>query len=101
MADIFRLSFTKRLVYIYLPKLKPYILSALSVSLGLAWKSGVAAEIIGIPDGSMGEMLYQAKLYLATSDLFAWTVVIVLISIAFEKVVLWTVNRIFRKLEDM
>ncbi|MBR5251783.1 MAG: ABC transporter permease subunit [Oscillospiraceae bacterium] len=101
MADIFRLSFTRRLVYIYLPKLKPYILSALSVSLGLAWKSGVAAEIIGIPDGSMGEMLYQAKLYLATSDLFAWTVVIVLISIAFEKVVLWTVNRIFRKLEDM
>lgn len=101
MAEIFRLSFGKRLVYIYLPKLKPYIVSALSVSLGLAWKSGVAAEIIGIPDGSMGEMLYQAKLYLATSDLFAWTVTIVLVSIAFEKVVLWAVNRIFKRLEDM
>lgn len=101
MAEIFRLSFGKKLVYIYLPKLKPYFISALSISLGLAWKSGVAAEIIGIPDGSMGEMLYQAKLYLATADLFSWTVTIVVISILFEKVILLAVNKIFSRLEDL
>lgn len=101
MAEIFRLSFGKKLVYIYLPKLKPYFISALSISLGLAWKSGVAAEIISIPDGSMGEMLYQAKLYLATADLFSWTVTIVVISILFEKVILLAVNKIFSRLEDL
>jgi NitT/TauT family transport system permease protein len=101
MAKIFRLSFRKRLVFIYLPKLKPYIISALSISLGLAWKSGVAAEIIAISDGSMGEMLYNAKLYLATADLFSWTVTIVIVSILFEKVILWAVNKTFEKLEDM
>jgi NitT/TauT family transport system permease protein len=101
MAKIFRLSFRKRLVFIYLPKLKPYIISALSISLGLAWKSGVAAEMIAISDGSMGEMLYNAKLYLATADLFSWTVTIVIVSILFEKVILWAVNKIFNKLEDM
>ena len=101
MAKTFRLSFGKKLHYIYMPKLKPYIVSALSVSLGLAWKSGVAAEIIAISDGSMGEMLYNAKLYLATADLFSWTVTIVIVSIIFEKVILWTVNRIFNRLEDM
>lgn len=101
MAEIFNLSFGKKLIYIYLPKLKPHFISALSVSLGLAWKSGIAAEIIGIPDGSMGEMLYQAKLYLATADLFSWTVVIVVVSILFEKVVLLAVNKIFDRLEEL
>ena len=101
MAEIFRLSFAKKLIYIYLPRLKPHFISALSVSLGLAWKSGVAAEIIAISDGSMGEMLYNAKLYLATTDLFSWTVTIVVVSIVFEKVVLSAVNRIFKRLEDI
>ena len=101
MAEIFRLSFAKKLIYIYLPRLKPHFISALSVSLGLAWKSGVAAEIIAISDGSMGEMLYNAKLYLATADLFSCTVTIVVVSIVFEKVVLSAVNRIFKRLEDI
>lgn len=101
MAEIFRLSFSKKLLYIYLPRLKPHFISALSVSLGLAWKSGVAAEIIAISDGSMGEMLYNAKLYLATADLFSWTVTIVVVSIVFEKVILSAVNRMFKRLEDM
>ena len=101
MAKVFRLSFRKRFVFIYLPNLKPYFISALSISLGLAWKSGVAAEIIAISDGSMGEMLYNAKLYLATADLFSWTVTIVIVSILFEKVILWAVNKMFKRLEDL
>ena len=59
------------------------------------WKSGIAAEVIGIPDGSIGEMLYQAKAYLNTVDLFAWTVVIVAVSLAFEKSFLALLLRIY------
>ncbi len=95
MAQIFHLSFGKRLLYIWLPQVKPYLLSACATSIGLAWKSGIAAEIIGIPDGSMGEMLYEAKVYLNTRDLFAWTVVIVAVSVLFEKVFLWLLRRLF------
>ena len=101
MADIFRFSFKKKLVYIYLPNIKPYLLSACSVALGLTWKAGIAAEIIGIPDGSMGEMLYNAKLYLATADLFSWTVAIVCISILFEKLFMKLINTLFARLEDL
>ena len=101
MAEIFRFSFGKKLLYIYFPQVKSHFVSACSVSLGLSWKAGIAAEIIGIPDGSMGEMLYNAKLYLATADLFSWTVTIVIVSILFEKVILWAVNKTFEKLEDM
>ncbi len=43
--------------------------------------------MIGLPEGSIGERLYEAKLFLSTADLFAWTVVIVAISVLGEKVV--------------
>ncbi len=85
MAKLFRVPLLRRVKYIYLPHLRPFILSACGVGLGLAWKAGVTAEIIGIPAGSIGERLYEAKVYLDTADLFAWTVVIVLVSVAFEK----------------
>ena len=80
MARVFRMSRLNRLRYIALPAALPSIASSLSVAIGLAWKSGVAAEVIGIPGGSIGEKLYKAKVYLATPDLFAWTLVIVLVS---------------------
>ncbi len=85
MAKIFRVPHFKKLLYIYMPCTMPQLVSGCSVALGLAWKSGIAAEVIGIPDGSIGEKLYQAKLYLDTDDLFAWTVVIIALSIGFER----------------
>jgi NitT/TauT family transport system permease protein len=85
MAELFRVKWWRKLYYIYIPQLKPYLISACSVSIGMAWKAGVAAELIGIPQGSIGEKLYEAKVYLSSSDLFAWTVVIIVISILFEK----------------
>lgn len=47
----------------------------------MSWKAGAAAEVIGIPRGSIGERLQQAKVYLDTPDLFAWTLVIVAASL--------------------
>ena len=39
----------------------------------MAFKSGIAAEVIGVPDFSIGANLYEAKIYLDTASLFAWT----------------------------
>jgi NitT/TauT family transport system permease protein len=99
MAVLFRINWLKKLKYIHLPHLKPFITSACSVSIGLAWKAGIAAEVIGIPQGSIGEKLYEAKIYLSTSDLFAWTVVIVVVSVAFEKAFMAVLKRFFAGLE--
>lgn len=85
MARVFRMRRWSRLRTVDLPAALPSVASALSVSIGLAWKSGVAAEVIGIPGGSVGEKLYKAKVYLATPDLFAWTLAIVLVSAACAK----------------
>ncbi len=99
MAQVFRVGWFKKLKYIYLPQIKPYLISACSVALGLAWKSGIAAEVIGITFGSIGEKLYESKIYYSTADLFAWTVIIVLLSVAFEKIVLFLIKKFFARLE--
>lgn len=101
MAAVFRIPGGRRLLYLWLPQIKPFLLSACSVALGLSWKAGIAAEIIGIPDGSVGEALYNAKVYLNTVDLFAWTVIIVVISIVFEKLFMAALRRCFAGLERL
>jgi NitT/TauT family transport system permease protein len=92
-AQVFALSRGKRWWAITLPALLSYLIAACRVGLGMAWKAGVSAEVIGLPSGSIGERLYQAKLYLATGDLFCWTGVIVALSFGFEKLVLFLLNR--------
>ena len=101
MARVFRIPAARRIRYIYLPQVLPYFLSACTVALGLSWKAGVAAEVIGMPDGSIGEQLQQAKIYLNTPDLLAWTVVIVLVSLGFEKLFLALIRRAAKRLERM
>ena len=71
-------------VFISFLMVLPYFLSACRISLGMCWKAGVAAEVIGVPSGSIGEKLYNAKIYLNIPDLFAWTIVIIVISFVFE-----------------
>ncbi len=88
MAQVFRMSVWKKIWYLYRPAVMPYLLAGCRISLGMAWKSGVAAEVIGVPDHSIGEKLYMAKIYLSTAELFAWTFVIIVVSWVFEKLFL-------------
>lgn len=97
MARLFRVPFLTQLKAIYLYQALPFLRSGLSVAIGLCWKSGVAAEVIGIPSGSIGEKLYKAKVYLETPDLFCWTLVIVLLSLGCERLIAWVMNRVERR----
>ncbi len=97
-AKVFRLSVFKKIRYIYIPSIMPSLISACSVTIGYAWKSGVAAEIIGLINNSVGNELYKTKLYLETPKLFAWTIVIITVSFLCEKAVLLLLKLINRKL---
>ena len=101
LADIFRVPWKRRLVYIWLPRIKPFLISGCSVSLGLSWKAGIAAEVIGIPEGSIGERLYYAKVYLNSADLLAWTFIIVMLSVLFEKLFVLMLKNGFGRLEKL
>lgn len=101
MAQVFNLPPMRCVRYIYVSQVLPYFRTACTVALGLCWKSGIAAEVIGIPQGSMGEKLYSAKIYLDTPDLFAWTLIIVLVSLAFERLFLTLLDLGVARMERM
>lgn len=99
MGKVFHMPYMRQLRYIFLPELKPFLLSGCATALGLCWKAGVAAEVIAVTANSIGGRLYDAKVYFMTSDLLAWTVVIVALSVAFEKAVLGLVKLAYGGLE--
>ena len=86
-AKIFRLNPFKTLFEVKLPFLLPSFTASAANALGFAWKSGVAAEVICRPAGSIGRLLQDAKLYLETPNVFAVTAVVALLSLAFEIII--------------
>lgn len=98
MADVFSVPGERRARAIYVPAAAPYLLSAMRSAMGICWKSGVAAEVIAQPASSIGDALYRAKLFLATDELFAWTVAVVALSIALEKLAVKSIDALKRRL---
>jgi len=101
MAEVFLIPTRRKILYIYFFQVLPFFKAACLLGLGLSWKSGIAAEIIGIPSGSMGASLHQARIFLATADLFAWTAVIIIISTLFERLFMLLLEKITNKLERL
>lgn len=98
MASVFGLSGIDKIHYIYRPAVYDHIESAVKISAAMAWKAGVAAEVIGTPDNSIGNKLYMSKIYLDTAGVLSWTVVIIVLSIICEKLLL-KILKIYGKYE--
>lgn len=97
MARVFRVPLLRRLRDLYIPQVLPWLRSACSLGMGLCWKSGAAAEVIGLPAGTVGEGLYHAKIYLETQELFAWTVSIVAAAAAMERLTTLALDRLEKR----
>lgn len=85
MANFFGVSLKKKITEIYIPSALPAVRSSALTAMGLAWKAGVAAEVICSPKNSIGGGIYSSKIYLETPELFAWTAVVIIVSMAIEK----------------
>jgi len=96
VARVYQMSFSRKLRVLYLPSVRPYFLSACKSAMGLAWKAGIAAEIIAMPPDTIGTMIGEAKLYILTSEMFAWTLTVVLLSLLIEYA-LGALFRVFEK----
>ena len=99
LSSVYNISIAKRVRYLYLYMLEPHMKSACEVGIGFCFKSGIAAEVIGMPINTIGERLYQAKIYLNTSELFAWTISIIILSLVFRYFFIKLLDGIFDKLE--
>lgn len=101
LAEIFDVRGIKKFLYVYVSNIFPFFYSACSLSLGLCWKSGIAAEVIGIVRNTIGERVYDSKIYLDTLNLFTWTLIIIFLSFVFEKIILHILNILLKKLTHM
>ena len=95
-AKVFGFSRSRTLRRVYLPSVMPYFLSACRTALGLGWKSGIAAEVLTVPAVSIGKLLMEAKQYWEVTDLFAWTLAVILCSLVIEKVLMAAIGRLSR-----
>lgn len=93
MAQSYQFSRLKRALHIYLPSLLPYFYAACANGIGIAWKACVAAEVIARPMYSVGKNLQDAKVYLLTDELFAWTLTVIILSMALEILVRKLIRR--------
>ena len=98
VAKIYRFSFFKKVNRLYVPSILPYFFAACKSSLGMAWKAGIAAEILAVPQNAIGTELYYTKTYLDTPAMFAWTLVIIVLSIIFEKLFVIGIERLGKRL---
>lgn len=84
MANVYNVK-TKYIIRdIYLPSIKSFIISGVLMCLGLGWKVSVTSEVLSMPKYSIGLNLLNSKSTLETAELFAWTIVVVLLSFIFE-----------------
>ena len=94
VAQVYHLAPWKKFMFIYRPAFMPFVLSSSKLALGMSWKSGIMAEVIGTPKPSIGREMYAAKTYLQTADLFAWTIVVVILSVLFEKIFMFILKKL-------
>lgn len=97
LARVYALPRGRVLRRITFPSVLPHFRAALCSALGLGWKAGIAAEVLTVPRSSIGRMIYESKLYLETTSLFAWTLTVILLSLVIERLLLRLVRQIGRK----
>lgn len=78
----------KKLIYIYQPVKMPEYIPGCHRALNMCWKSGIIAQLLGNTRHSIGSMLVVARDNADMEGIFAWTIVIVALSVAFEWVVI-------------
>ena len=96
MASAYRFTPFQTFRLVYLPQILPQWTAACATAMGLAWKSGIAAEVIAHPSPAIGTNLYRARLFLNTEELFAWTVLVILLSFALERLFVRLMARLGR-----
>lgn len=88
MAEVFQVSLPKRIFWIDIPRIIEVAGTDFKMAISYGWKAGVSAEVIGLARMSIGEQMYYSKLYIDTASLFAWSIMVVVLSFVWEK--LWT-----------
>ena len=98
VAKVYKFPLGKRIMRVYVPSVTPYFLAACRASLGMAWKAGIAAEVLCTPRNAIGTQIYFSKTYLETTELFAWTLTVIILSVIIEKLLILSLEKLAERL---
>ena len=93
MSRLYGFSRLKRFANIYAPAALPSFSAGVTTAIGFAWKSGISAEVIATPEFAIGTSIYRAKLGLEYTDLFAWTLAVIILSLLIEKTLVFLLKK--------
>lgn len=93
VASVYSFSLRKKIVFLWFPQIKPFLISGVVNAIGFAWKAGVAAEVICGLEDTIGKNLAESKSNLEMDRLFAWTMTVVLLSLLFECLIKKTLQK--------
>ena len=99
MAKVYNMSRLNRFRYISMTGVYPYLETQLKIALGMCFKAGISAEIIGLVSDTIGTSMYYAKMYLLSAELFAWSIVVIAVSFIIEKLILKLLGLIYKALQ--
>ena len=97
ICTVYNFSYGKKFRLLIFPTLMRFLLPGLLTASGLAFKSGIAAEYISMVKYSIGKEIYDAKTYNERPHMFAWVIVIILLSFVIEFSIKNAVRRIEKK----
>ena len=96
MAKIY-LSPWKKLRYVTLPQVLPQFFASASTALGFAWKAVITAEILALPKLGIGRQMQFHKIHVEIPELFAWTLLVILLSVILENALKFALRKAGRR----
>lgn len=95
MVDIYRVKKWRQITTLYFPSLLPHLVASIAAGLGVTWKVLIAAEVLAYPAWGIGTQMDNARVYLQTDKVFAWTIVVMMIGIFFDYLLDYLLRRPF------
>ncbi|MFO8061589.1 MAG: ABC transporter permease subunit [bacterium] len=84
MAKLYRLGSMRKITDIYIPSSLPFVFNGVSHGIGMGIKGIIAAEVLALPALGIGTLMDNARVYIMTDRLFAWTFTALIIAYIIE-----------------
>jgi NitT/TauT family transport system permease protein len=94
MARFYRVGTSRIISEVYIPAIMPFIISGASSAMGIGWRAIIIGEVLSQPQYGIGTSMQSAQTFLNVEAVIAWTLIAVLISYGFEKIIRWSERKI-------
>ncbi len=94
MANFYRVKQLRIVREVYIPAIMPFIISGASSAMGIGWRAIIIGEVLSQPQFGVGTVMQSAQTFLNVDAVIAWTIIAVIVSYLFEKVIRWSERKI-------